>query len=372
MPKKDTYNLTNPQKNIYQVEMTLKGNSPVNHITSFLKLDGNLDPNLLDKTLNKIIELNDSFRIKFVEKDGDILQYIDDYKYTPIEVVNLDIDDVDGFIKDYKELDISLKSPFNFTIVLTPSCSFVFYKSHHIIADAWGMTQVAEQIKEIYTLLENGKDLGNYSKPSYLTLINREEKYFDSKKYEIDKQFWADYVKKIDDTKPFNNFALFDTKATRFEQVIDNDLFNKISEFCKKNGISDYSFFLGIFAMYFNKIYGQKSIVIGTPFLNRQKRLGELESTGLYVSNLPLYINIFEEQNFINLCKTINSTNLAIYMHSGYPYHQIQELYNTLNKNTSKLFDVGFSYQINHLKSTLSSQDSGICSWLFSGEQTTP
>ena len=372
MPKKDVYNLTNPQKNIYQVEMTFKENTSINHITSFLKLDGNLDPVLLDKTINKIIELNDSFRIKFIEKDENLFQYIDEYKYTPINVVNLDKDDVDEFIDNYKKLEISLKTPFNFTIVLTPSCSFIFYKSHHIIADAWGMTQVAEQIKEIYTLLENDKDLSTYTKPSYLTLINRETKYFESKKYDIDKDFWLNYVASIDDTKPFNNINIFEAKASRFEQVIDNDLFNKISVFCKENGISNYSFFLGIIAIYFNKIYSQKSIVIGTPFLNRQKRLGELESTGLHVSILPLNINIIREDNFIDLCKTINFTNLAIYKHSGFPFHQIQELYNSLNNNTSKLFDVGFSYQINHLKSTLSSRDSGICSWLFSGEQTQP
>jgi amino acid adenylation domain-containing protein/thioester reductase-like protein len=109
--------------------------------------------------------------------------------------------------------------------------------------------------------------------------------------------------------------------------------------------------------------------VIGTPFLNRQKRAGELESTGLYVSTLPLNICAPQDLPFVELCKKINSTNLSLYKHSGYPYHKIQEIYDKYTGTTDTLFDIGFSYQINHLKNSTNSGDSGICSWLCPNEQ---
>lgn len=372
MLNEDVYGLTNPQKNIYQVEQVIDEGSPINYITTVLKLDGNLDEKLLEKTLNKIIEVNDSLRLRFIEKDGDVVQYIEDYSYVHIPVVKLNQDDLTDFIENYKHLKIDLKNTFNFTIVLTPSCSFIFHKVHHIISDAWGITQVAEQIKDIYTKLENGQDFTDYKKPSYLTLIEREKKYLESNKYNLDLQFWTDYVKNISSSKMFNNFDIFEKKATRYEYVLENSLFDKISSFCSLNGITEYSFFLGIVSVYFNKIFNQKSIVIGTPFLNRQKRAGDFESTGLYVSTLPLNINISKETNFISLCKNIASSNLTLYKHSGFPYHKIQKLYNEYANNTNRLYDVGFSYQINKLTNVTSTHDSGVCSWLFSGEQIQP
>ena len=372
MLKKDVYNLTNPQKNIYQVEQIIDEGSPINYITTVLKLDGNLDEQILNKTLNKIIEINDSLRLKFIEKDGEIVQYIEEYLPVKIPVVKLNQDDLTNFIEDYKKLKITLKNTFNFTIVLTPSCSFVFHKVHHIISDAWGMTQIAEQIKDIYTKIENNENLADLKKPSYLGLIERENKYLNSKKYDSDLEFWTDYVKNISSTKVFNNFDMFETKATRYEYVLDNDLFDKISQFCSLNSITEYSFFLGIIAIYFNKLFNQESIVIGTPFLNRQKRAGEFEATGLYVSTLPLNINVQKETDFINLCKTIGASNLALYKHSGFPYYKIQKIYNEYAGNTNRLYDIGFSYQINKLTNVTSTHDSGVCSWFFSGEQTQP
>ncbi len=368
MLKKDVYNLTNPQKNMLRAEQTAEKGSHINDINSFMKLDGNLDPEILSKTLNKIIEINDSFRLKFVEKDGDVLQYVEDYEYVPIEVIHFDKDDISDFLEDFKKLEVNLKTTFIFKIGITPSCSFVFYKSHHIISDAWGMTQVAEQIKEIYTKLSSGEDLSSYAKPSYLDFIERENKYFESNKYKLDTEFWSEYVKSMTPSKIFNAY-MDKTQGTRFEYVLDDELFSKIEEFCKKNSITEYSFFLAILAIYFNKIYSKKSLVVGTPFLNRQKRNNEFEETGLHIMTMPLNINI-DTFDFIKLCTDIGHSNMALYKHSGMSYYEIKKLYSDYSGDLEDLFEVGFSYQINKLTNSMESRDKGVCSWLFCGEQT--
>ena len=69
MLNKTFYKLTNVQKNILELEMVNGAGTPVNHILSLMKLKGRLDENILIKTINKIIEVNDAFRLKFI-KDG--------------------------------------------------------------------------------------------------------------------------------------------------------------------------------------------------------------------------------------------------------------------------------------------------------------
>lgn len=372
MIEKDVYELTNPQKNIWQMQQVNEKNSSVCHILTVMKLKGNLDVNLLEKTLNTIINLNDSFHIKFLKEGNKLQQFFDSNVSFNIEKVQLDNDDISNVIDKYKKIEITLDKLFCFCIIATPNFTFVLYKAHHIIADAWGMTQVAEQIKDIYSKLSSGENLELSPKTSYLSLINREKKYVNSEKYNMDKNFWNNYVDNLSASKLFHNSNFFDKKSNRYEQLIDADLFNKISLYCRENKINEYSFFLGIFAVYFYKIFNFDKLIFGTPFLNRQKRLKELDCTGMFVSTLPLFIDIPHDTSFCSLCKAITSTNLSLYKHSSFPYHEIQELYAKKTGDNSALYEIGVSYQINQLENETNTHDMGECYWISLDEQNNP
>ena len=372
MLKKDFYELTSPQKNIWQMQQINEKNPSVCHILTIMQLKGNLNINLLEKTINIIIKSNDSFHIKFLKEGNNLQQFFDSDISFSIEKVELDSDDISSIIDKYKKIRITLDKLFRFCIIATPNFTFVIYKAHHIIADAWGMTQVAEQIKDIYSKLSSGKNFNIEPKTSYLSLINRETSYINSEKYQTDKKFWSDYVNNLTVSKLFNNNDFFDKKANRYEQLIDEGLFDKISNYCKENKINEYSFFLGIFAVYFYKIFSFDKLIFGTPFLNRQKKLKELDCTGMFVSTLPLLINMHSNISFSKLCKNITSSNLSLYKHSSFPYHKIQELYAKNTGDTSALYEIGFSYQINQLKNQTNDHDMGKCNWIFLDEQNTP
>ena len=352
MTKQNTYKLTNPQKNIYQVEQQLS-NSAINHIASYIKFSEVLDASVLSKTLNKLIKANDSFRLVFEQESDNLVQYFKPYSYVEIPIKILENENISTFVDYFKNYQISLKNTFAFFIVITPTCSYIFFKVHHIISDAWGMTQVAEQIKEIYNKLLNNEDLSTYSKPSYLSLINREIEYTKSANYDKDSTFWENYVKQMDSSKLFNENNLYDYSAKRFEYNLDDSLCQKISVFCQEYNITEYAFFLGIISISINKLYNKKNLVIGTPFLNRLKKYNDFNSTGLYVSTLPLFVSASDETDFVSLCKKISNTNLSIFRHASFQFNKIQKMYNEATHSTTKIFDIGFSYQINKLSNNL-------------------
>lgn len=368
MTKPNIYKLTNPQKNIYQVEQQ-SCNSPINHIAGYLKFNEVLDTALLSKTLNKLIEVNDSFQLVFENDNGTPIQYFKPYSHIEIPIKKLENEDISTFIDFFKKYELSLKNTFAMFIVTTPTCSYVFIKVHHIISDAWGMTQVAEQIKDIYNKLSNSEDLSNYNKPSYLNLINRELEYSKSTNYDKDLEFWKNYVKQMDSSKLFNENNLYDYSAKRFQRNLNENLCKKISTFCKQYNITEYSFFLGIISVCMNKLYNKDNLVIGTPFLNRLKKYNDFNSTGLYVSTLPLYVSVSDETDFVSLCKKISNTNFSIFRHSSFSFSKIQKMYNETTHSTTKIFDIGFSYQINKLSNNLNSVDKGFCNWIFLDQQ---
>ena len=162
----------------------------------------------------------------------------------------------------YRNLELSLIQLYAFGLVFTPSHTYVIYKSHHIIADGWGMTQVAEQIKEVYSKLVLNISLDDFKRPSYTSLIKREQNYLNSSKYKSDFLFWDNYVYSLDTSRLFHNDDIFQKDAIRSDHLIPASLAESIDSFCKSNSISEYAFFLAILTIYFSKIYNSKNMVL--------------------------------------------------------------------------------------------------------------
>lgn len=374
--------LTGPQKNIWQLEQVNMSNKNLNMIYSALKLPKNTNIELLDKTLNTLIEINDSIRIRFYfDENSNIHQYIEKYSYTPIRIITHHSESISEVIENEKNNFLSIENPVEICIVKTPYNVFVLYKTHHILSDGWGLTQVADQIKEIYCLYEKGENLSTYKKPSYLNFINREQEYLKSSRYNKDEAFWKDYVKNIEPCTIFKKRNDLDKSAERYEKEIPSNICKKIEAYCTANKINEYSFFLTVVSIYFYHIYGLNNFAIGTPFLNRHKHNQELEDTGLHVSTLPLSVEIPENCSFLELCNNLNSKNLSIYKHGSFPYFNIHKLFTEEKNINTNLYEIGFSYQINisekvfdsvtYDKNDTSSYNQGIgdCAWFFSGMQ---
>ncbi len=367
-----TYSLTNPQKNILELQEVNSDNSSIVHIFGTLRLKGTFNPLLLQKSLNIILQKNDVFHIKFKKGKNAIVQYFENIPYQQFEMNSIDNEDISNFIKLYKELPLSLDKLYSFSFVFTPKYTYLFYKTHHIISDGWGMTQLCEQLKEVYYKLSNDEDIDSYKKPSYLDFIKREKEYYNTDRYNSDTIFWETYISNIHENKLFQYDNLFNKTSKRLEKYIPDNIFNEISNFCNRYKITEYTFFLAIFSIYFSKIYSIESIVFGTPFLNRQKKLNELENVGLFVSTLPLNISVNQDMDFVELCKNISSTNFSIYKHSQFPYQKIQNFYKDLYNNQSSLYDIGFSYQVNELLYKLPNNSTGDFKWYFLNTQNNP
>ena len=213
--KSDVFELTAPQRNIWNVELTNKNYSNINVIISVLKIEHRLNKDILIKTLNKVVELNDSFRLRFVINNNYIEQKIEDYMPIDIPVIYLNTEDLSSVHNALKEEHISPENTFSFKIVYTPKHTCVMLASHHLIADAWGLTQVGEQIKDIYyKLSRNSSDIQTTT--SYTSLIEREKEYNSSRRYGSDEEFWTKYITDTDLPKVFTNFDIDKKDANRY------------------------------------------------------------------------------------------------------------------------------------------------------------
>ena len=366
------YDLTIPQENIWITE-ELNPTTNVNNVYGTLFINKNLDLDILKKAINRVIEKNDALRLRISLLETKPVQYLYNYEYEDIPVYFIDNNEKEKIDNIIETIGLEHINPidnklYDFRIIYNTNFTYVCVKMHHIIADAWSMGQLfVENLKFYYSEIKENRI--SEKKPSYLDYIEKNKIYKNSEKYLNDQKFWQKYVENLSLSNEYR--VVKNKKSNRISKTISNDLYSKIENFCNQNNISEYSFFLAVISVYFSKFFNKENIVIGTPFLNRQKAKKELDIMGMFVATLPISINTNKNLTFIELCKNILSQNLSCFKHSSFPYSEIQKEYFKISDENINLYEISFSYQINNLEDNF---DSAIykTTWYSSGFQTNP
>ncbi len=345
----EMYELTDPQKNIYLREKYYDG-TPINNISFTYYIHKELNIEICKKTINKIIEYNDGLRIRISLKNDKPVQYIKNFKEEDIKVVDFSNRTLD-FIKE--EMSEDAKIPFKFynsklykfKIYKMPSNKTgIYIKLHHIIADAWVCKILLKQFNEIYNSFFYNKEY-KIEATSYIDFVKSNEQYVLNDVYYKDKKYWEEYLKDLPEAIQFKDVSQKkSSSAVRYTKYISRNLSSDIIQFCKDNGITEYAFFVAVYSIYLNKTLGKTSFTIGTPLLNR-KNYKEKQTVGMYISTIPLKIEIFNEDTTETLIKRIINNIRNALKHQRYPYEKMLEYVRKENDFTNNLFDTILSYQ---------------------------
>lgn len=351
MKKTNLYNLTNPQKNIWNTELFFSDTN-VNNVCSSGILNEVVDFDILKKAINILVEKNDSFRIHisilenipmqtfstFVPFDIDIIDVKSKYEFSSIEesMVN-------------EKFTLINSNLFKFKLARFPDGKGgIILNVHHIIADSWSLGLTIQEIIKIYHCLLDGSTEYISDTFSYKNLIESEQDYKNSNRYKMDKDFWNSYLKDFSEpvSIPSINRSTYanSSKAKRLSFNIDCELVKQISEFCNANKISNYSFFMSIFSLYIANVSNVNDLIIGTPILNRLNYKDKL-TTGMFVTTMPFRVSFNLSDTFINFALANNINFISLLRHQKYPYSDILE---DIRQTTDipNLYNISMSYQI--------------------------
>lgn len=337
------YDLTSQQKSLYNIEKVYT-NSKINNITFWLEIDTIIDFKILNKAINYIIQKNDNYRLQFVEEDGELKQFVREYKEEQFEILEVNnINELEENIKNTK-FDLAKDKLYVLKLFRYPNgTGGLVGCDHHLISDAWTMSIFINQIMEFYNKLLNSEDISEIKYPSYIDYVEKQKEYENTEKYNNDKIYWKEKLNTKFDKLIFKN-SNYNIDSARIEFDIDSELLSNIREFCNENKISEYVFFLSIYCIYFGKLKGYEKFIIGNPILNRSN-FAEKNTSGLFMSTLPFLVEIKNEMSFLEYAKFISSEQMAMYKHLKYPDFKIIEDYNSENSEKGNLYDIVFSYQ---------------------------
>lgn len=348
--EKQYYELTNPQKNIWMVELVNDGNN-INNISGLFYIKNDeFKYDIHNEVLNELIKNNEALRLNIIKKNEEAFQYIKEFKKQNIEVIDMTSvtkREFNNYIKNemLKPINILGEKLYEFKIIKLPNMkTCIFYKFHHIISDAWGLIQVATQYSKIYENLYNNieKDI---EIPSYTEYIESEKQYMKSDKYNKDEEFWNEYLKDINEPVTLKNVTKKITNSSkRYSVKLDKLLNEKINIYCKENKVSPYTLFMTALSTYIYRIKDVNDFIIGTPVLNRSN-FKEKQMLGMFVSTIPMRFKIEENIKFKDLLKNVSCDTMSIFRHQKYPYNEIIKEVHSKTDVKKNLYNIVLSYQ---------------------------
>ena len=258
---KKNYSLTYPQQSVYLTEQFYK-NSNVNNIVGTAIIERKVDFDILKKSINYVVNMNDGFRIHLTKVKDEIKQYIADYKEFDIEIVD---------IKGKKEV-INVENALaqkHFELFDSDLVEFKLFRFenghggftlniHHIISDGWSLGLLSRKIMNVYSNLVDYDQLHDVNS-SYLDYISDEEKYINSDKFLKDKAFWENNLKDFPvaadlPTNKVINDSDLSCIGDRISFIVSKTKMKQINDFCSENKLSTFALLMSVYSIYIGRV----------------------------------------------------------------------------------------------------------------------
>lgn len=346
MKKKYTYYpLSHPQKRIWYSEQLISKTGILNIILTF-KNKTQLDFNILENAINLFIKNNEALRTRLVNFDGEIKQYFKKYEPIKIEHFNfyLNKDEEDSFISNIvnKTFNIYNSELFYFATIKYADGKYGFLsKTHHIISDAWTCGLICKEIINYYDNIKNNIIADKTFFPGYKLFLENENAYFKSERSKNDESYWIEKYKSF--KEPENKLTIKTYHSKRIIKYFNKESARQIINFCEKNNISNYNFFLSCVIILFNKLWSRDEIVIGTTTHNRSKS-EEKKMLGMFINTIPIKIKLNNNECFFDFLNKIKMEIAGCFRHQKFPYDTLIHKLNRQYK-IKDLFDVVFTYE---------------------------
>ncbi len=368
------YDLTPPQQSIYN-SIRFHGKSEIFNISATLTITRMIDPQILDRTLNKLIEMNDALRIRLAGSTLHPKQYIEPYRYEPIARIDLSQSSRKEIGESLAEIGRQTlfgfhKKLYDFSIINYGDRYGGYLKVSHIVVDGWGLVLLGMQLEEACRRLLSSTGVG--PRPSYLDFIAREQEYLASANFLRDRAYWeeelaegteVEYIKNIFGVHASDNTLQAAREKISFTEDTTQDVF----DFCSENGFSVFSLFIAVIGMYLARISGRDNVTIGTPILNRTPN--ERHTVGMFVSMLPLQLRISAHDSFVGNVHAIHRQIGKMLRHSRFPSEKTVEVFRAQNNTAELPYDLAVSFQAASFEKAGETLDYE-ADWLFNGYET--
>jgi amino acid adenylation domain-containing protein len=298
-------------------------------------INSHLHVDIVEKSLNMLIERYDIFRTIFLHENLQRPQQVVIKKRTTSiiyeDISALTVMEQEKFIKSFKQKDI--KRGFNLQKDVLLRISIlkraehkytIIWSNHHIILDGWCMGGVIQEFFRIYLAKKSGMELQLDETPQYGKYIRWLEQY-DKKEA---KQYWLKYLTGYSQKVSVPNRTNCNTIAPYQQEQVTFSLERKqtqaLTNLAIKLQVTPNTIVQGIWGIILKNYNHTQDIVFGTVVSGRPVEIPNIEKmVGLFINTIPVRIQL-NEISFADLVQKVQQTAFESEKYNVYPLVEIQ------------------------------------------------
>lgn len=338
------YEMSFAQKRMWVLDKLDSGSTYNMPLTYEIK--GKLNPSLIEKAFNLILERHESLRTNFVLLNDQPKQIINDYKHYELKVSSVTEQTLKESIAKNadKIFDLSRDLLIQMQLLkMNDNHFYVLLNMHHIVSDGWSFGVFFKELFQFYKELEDGNSLNLIDlKIHYKDYANWQNNLIVN--YDGHKKYWHE---KLSGELPILDLPYkssrpkiqtYNGESKSFE--LSEDLSNQLVKLSKVSNKSLFVVFQAFLKVLIYKYTGQKDILFGSPISGRIHP--DLENQiGLYVNTLVFRDKLEVSDTLNDVLNKVNSTVIDGFDNQVYPFDLlVDELNIPRDLSRNPLFDV--------------------------------
>ena len=352
------------QRRLWFLDQLNPGSTTYN-ITSVQRVSGNLQVEVLEKSLNEIVRRHESLRTRFESIDGDPMQVVEAELPFPLRVeveesLSHELRDEAEALQLIAQLAVQeQRIPFQLDqwpllraklVRLGTDDQVLLLTMHHIMSDGWSLSVFYGELAKLYEAFNAGQPSPLSELPIQYADYSLWQR--DAMQGEVLSDQLAYWRKQLEDVAPVlalpTDFARPAAQSHRGRSVLfslGSELTQQLKWLSRKHNVTLFMTVAAAFQTLLYRYSQQEDIVVGTPIAGRNQE--EIESLiGCFVNTMVLRVRVRDELSFAELVGQVKDVALGAYAHQDVPFEKlVEELHTERTLSYTPLFQVLFVLQ---------------------------
>jgi glutamate-1-semialdehyde-2,1-aminomutase len=339
----------------------LEPNSSAYNMPGAVKLQGQLDLAILERTLGEVVRRHESLRTNFiVSQDGQPRQVINesgDWQMKVIDLQQMPHREREAQIQQLasaeaaKPFALGTDSLLRVTVLLVSATEQILLLTmHHIVSDGWSIGVLIEEIATLYSAFIQGNTSPLLElEIQYVDFAVWQREWLQGDTLQQQINYWqqqlagAPALLELPTDRPRPPVQTFN--GADYESTISAHVAESLDRLTQQEGVTLFMTLLAAFDTLLYRYTGQADIVVGSPIANRNH--AEIENLiGFFANTLILRNDLSDNPTFRELLQRVREVALGAYAHQDLPFEMLVEtLQPERNLSYSPLFQVMFILQ---------------------------
>ncbi|MES4905601.1 MULTISPECIES: amino acid adenylation domain-containing protein [unclassified Streptomyces] len=334
--------------------------SPAYNVALSFRLNGPLDPALLERAVNEIVRRHEVLRTTFPSTAGEPWQEIAPSLTLPLPVVDLSALEAGEREAEFQRLareeachifDLARGPLLRVTLFRLDEHTHNFVlNTHHIVTDGWSINNFVREMLLLHTAYAADRPSPLPPLPlqyADYTLWERERMSGDALQERL-----AHWRQRLGDRRPGSELPLdrprppvqtFRGGSTRFD--LDPELASALRDLSRKQNTTLFVTLVSALKILMHRWTGDDEVVVGTPIANRHHK--EIEGLiGFFVNTLVLDTDLSGNPTVEEVLERVGDTAKGAYAHQDVPFEiLVNEFRPEQGMSMNPLFQVCFALQ---------------------------